>query len=287
MELMVVVGIMSFLGIAATNGYNALQRGVAERAAVDAVSALLKAARERALVDRVPTAVFCYNRCVREASDDENAIVVGEAVAIRRAGRITTVNGNLLYDEFGDLDRSYDVDTDGQLSGRKGLRLWRFDDVKMNGMYYSVVADGVALDDDMAGTSYTPSASTSVESDQSLTGGSNAGDGTKANTKIRGCAFYDLGTSKHAPAGWVAGNGYGFEFQNLRLPEKFIFESDVPKNIGDVTSPKVFYFDPQQLTATGGGGEGIEIYSCRMDASGVPRPDRKAGKATADMEAGK
>ena len=35
MELMVVVGIMAFLGVAATGGYNALQRGIAERGASD------------------------------------------------------------------------------------------------------------------------------------------------------------------------------------------------------------------------------------------------------------
>ena len=159
MELMVVVGIMAFLGVAATNGYNALQRGMAERGAVDAASALLKAAKERAMVDRVPTAVFCYNRMLREASDDANAVVVGEAVAIRRAGRISRVQGSYLYDEFGDLDRSYDRLQSGQqsdLQGRKGMRLWRFDDRRMNQMQYSVVADAVFDDDNMPGVSFMP-----------------------------------------------------------------------------------------------------------------------------------
>ena len=64
-ELMLVVGIMAFLGVAATSGYNALQRGMAERGATAVASGILKAAKERALVDRVPTMVFCYNRMVR------------------------------------------------------------------------------------------------------------------------------------------------------------------------------------------------------------------------------
>ena len=78
MELMVVVGIMAFLGLAATNGYNALQRGMAERGAVDAASAILKAAKERAQVDRVPTAVFCYNRMLREAG--ASGFLIGETL---------------------------------------------------------------------------------------------------------------------------------------------------------------------------------------------------------------
>jgi len=288
MELMVVVGIMAFLGLAATNGYNALRRGMAERGAVDAASAILKAARERALVDRVPTAVFCYNRLVREATDDENAVVVGEAVAVRRAGRITMVDGNCLYDEFGDLDSAYDTDNREELAKRKGLRLWRFDDQRMSEMQYSVVADGVFRDDDVRGWSYTPS-SGSVPDDPSLTGnGDNYGDGTKAYAKICGCAFYDLGTSKHAPSGgWVAGSGYGFEFQSIRLPDGFIFKRDVPTDIGAVTTPEVFYFDPESTSVTGGGSDSIDIYSCRMLASGFPAPDRKAGTASGDMEAAK
>lgn len=289
MELMVVVGIMAFLGLAATNGYNALRRGMAERGAVDAASAILKAARERALVDRVPTAVFCYNRCVREATDDENAVVVGEAVAIRRAGRITKVSGNWLYDEFGDLDRAYDTDKEGELPNRTGLRLWRFDDRKMSDMQYSVVSDGVFCDDNVGNCwSYTPSSGL-VSDDPNLTGtGDNNGDGKKVDTKICGCAFYDLGTSKHAPSGgWVVGSGYGFEFQSMRLPDGFIFKRDIPTEIGAVTTPEVFHFDPESSSVTGGGSDSIDIYSCRMQASGFPTPDRKAGTASGDMEAAK
>ena len=124
-ELMTVVGIMAFLGTAATGGYNALQRGMAERAATDIATKMLAAAKERAIIDRVPTVVYCYNRLLREAdSGDANAVVVGEMVAIRRAGRITRVRGQYLYDEFGDLDRSFEpIEEAGKLQDRKGLRL--------------------------------------------------------------------------------------------------------------------------------------------------------------------
>ena len=110
-ELLTVMAIMAMLGVAASSGYASLQRGMRERAAVAGASALLKAAKERAAVDRVPTAVFCYNRLLKDASaeQDGNAVVVGVMTAIRRTGRISYIRGKYLYDEFGDLDLTYEA----------------------------------------------------------------------------------------------------------------------------------------------------------------------------------
>ncbi|MBQ2630173.1 MAG: prepilin-type N-terminal cleavage/methylation domain-containing protein [Kiritimatiellae bacterium] len=288
MELMVVVGIMAFLGVAATGGYNALQRGIAERGAVDAASALLKAAKERAMVDRVPTAVFCYNRMVREATDDENAIVVGEAVAIRRAGRITRVQGNYLYDEFGDLDRSYDRKKPSQqsdLQSRKGMRLWRFDDRDMSRMQYSVVSDAVLDDDDVPGVSFT-SWSNQLDDDDNNT---QSGNGTVAqelkngDLKIRACAFFNLGKSDHEPPSWQVGNGYGFEFMTLRLPNGFIFKNAVPSSVGDIVQTGAFVFNPANFSEN----ETIDIWACMTGASGVPQAHHKAGTASSDGDKAK
>ena len=290
MELMVVVGIMAFLGLAATNGYNALQRGIAERSAVDAASALLKAAKERAMVDRVPTAVFCYNRMIREATDDENAVVVGEAVAIRRAGRITRVQGKYLYDEFGDLDRSYDrltANRQSDLQNRKGMRLWRFDDKEMNQMQYSVVADAVLDDDDVPGESFMKWGNQlDDDSSDSAQNGLNSEirseiDG--GNWKIRACAFYNLSKSDHEPPSWQVGNGYGFEFQKLRLPNGFIFRNAVPSRVGDILQAGAFLFDPANFSAN----ETIEIWACITGASGVPQAHHKAGTASSDGDKAK
>lgn len=271
MELMVVVGIMAFLGIAATNGYNALQRGMAERGAVDAASALLKAAKERAMVDRVPTAVFCYNRMIREASADENAVVAGEAVAIRRYGRITRVENKYLYDEFGDLETSYDrLTSESDFSNRKGMRLWRFDDKPMNQMQYSIVADAVFDDYEQpgngTGVSFMP------WGDQ-LGGGSQA----SSNIEIRACAFRRLDkSSDHEPSSWQVGNGYGFEFQTIRLPEGFIFKNAIPDKVGSVAMADAFLFDPANYSASAS----IDIYACRPDVTGKVTAHHKAGTAT-------
>lgn len=266
-ELMTVVGIMAFLGVAATGGYNAMQRGMAERGAVDTASKILVAAKERAIVDRVPTVVYCYNRLVREADADNNAIVVGEMVAIRRAGRITRVSGNYLYDEFGDLDRSFESLDDSrknELQDRKGLRLWWFADSQsaMSSMKYSLVADGVYDDDNLQGFTYSTWADGFAQS---------------SNLTYRAWAFYDLGGSQHSPV-WVVGNGYGFEFQRVQLPNNFIFGTAVPATVGATSAETGFYFDPENPQ-----DRSIDVYYCRTDASGKPVPaGQKAGTARSD-----
>ena len=283
MELMVVVGIMAFLGVAATNGYNALQRGMAERGAVDAASALLKAAKERAMVDRVPTAVFCYNRMLREASEDENAVIVGEAVAIRRYGRITCVQGRYLYDEFGDLDRSYDRQTEkSKLENGKGMRLWRFDDTDEVQMQYSVVADAVYDNDDIgAAYSFTSWGDRLSEGEGAqLSSDASVQELQKEllvnkMPKIRACAFYNLNMSDREPT-WQVGSGYGFEFQTIRLPEGFLFGSKVPARVGSIVIADTFTFNPANFSAN----KSIDIWACRTDASGVLRAHHKAGTAS-------
>ena len=264
-ELMTVVAIMAFLGFAATGGYSALQRGMAERAATDAATRILVAAKERAIIDRVPTVVYCFNRLIRESDMENNAIAVGELVAVRRAGRISRVNGSLLYDEFGDLDRSYDSDDNtANLQNRTGMRLWWFADSEtaMSQMRYSIVADGVYDDDGIQGFSYAPWSDGSMPA---------------SNLTFRAWAFYDLGTSLHQPT-WVTGNGYGFEFQRVQLPHNFIFGTTVPGQIGTIEQVKSFYFDPENPR----NGQ-VDVYFCRSDASGLLRAaNQKSGTATSD-----
>ena len=282
MELMVVVGIMAFLGVAATGGYNALQRGMAERGATAAGTSLLQAAKERAMVDRVPTMVFCYNRLIREATDEENAIVVGEAVAVRRAGRVTRAQGMFIVDEFADLCNSYDVEADeGQLQNRKGMKLWRFDDQRMNNMAYSVVADAVCQLD-IPGVSYADWAvggdwTVATEVGKNLRTNDNDFKSGTSTLNIRAYAFYNLNKSSFEPSSWTVGDGYGFEFANVQLPHGFIFGSgSVPNRVGDVSFVKALYFDPE----ASGSDETVDVYFCRPDSGGNPRPDHRAGTAS-------
>ena len=266
-ELMVVVGIMAFLGVAATGGYSALQRGMAERSAVDAAITILQAAKERALVDRSPTMVFCYNRLVREATEEDNAVVVGEAVAIRRAGRISWVRGDRLVDEFMDVVGSYDIADGASTDKGQGMKLWYFGESKPSSMEYSIVAEEVAPIDSVQLTSF----------DDWADGGANVDDPYNVrNMENIVYAFMKLsgGTSPN----WAPGSGYGFEFASVQLPNNFVFGSTVPQQIGQLRLAKVMYFDPEDPNRIQ--DESVDVYVCMPNASGMPNADHKAGTAS-------
>ena len=271
-ELLTVMAIMAMLGIAASSGYAALQRGMRERAAVAAASALLKSAKERAAVDRVPTAVFCYNRLLKDANSaqDENAVVVGVMTAVRRSGRISYLRDELLYDEFGDLDLTYEAlsddekySTDGdthsanELKDRPGRRLWRFPTSEE--MKYSIVSDAVWSDASMTETIFS-------------------GGTSEQATNVLMTAFYNLGGSKREPS-WKVGDSYAFEIGEIQLPRGFIFGSKIPNDVASVELVEVFLFDPDDEN-----NESVEVWSTKPNASGVPAKFKKAGVATSDEQ---
>ena len=257
LELLVVVSIMALLGVASSSGYHALVRGMKERGTVAGASAVLRAAKERARIDRVPTVVFCYNRMLRQAggTEDANAIVAGEMVAVRRAGRISSVRGKFLYDEFGDLDVSYEsTEEQEELAKSGGMRLYRFGGGKMSDMRYSIVADAVYSTDQERLFTFT-----------------------HGYTNQQTCAFYNLQKSDREPSGWQAGHAYGFEFATLKLPAGFVFKKDIPTEPGKITTPTVLYFDPEEDATPE-----IEIWATRPGSGGNAETFRKAGKARAD-----
>ena len=261
-ELLVVMAIMAMLGVAAAGGYNALVRGMNERSAVAAASALLRSAKERAAVDRVPTAVFCYNRLLRDTSgaEDENAVVVGVMTAVRRSGRITMAANNFLYDEFGDLDLVYEAtDDESELAKRRGMKLYRFPSKNGGRMQYSIVADAVYKKDrDNRLAAYLFSIG--------------------KTTNVCGSAFYNLNQSRRKPT-WTAGTPYAFEMGELQLPHGYIFGTSIPTDIGTISDPTVIYFDPSEdETPT------IDVYTTRPNASGMPERWHKAGTASADED---
>lgn len=267
-ELMVVVGIMAFLGVAATGGYSALQRGMAERGAVDAAVTLLQAAKERALVDRSPTMVFCYNRLVREATEEENAVVVGEAVAIRRAGRISWVRGDRLVDEFMDVVGSYDIADGASTDKGQGMKLWYFGESKPSSMEYSIVAEEVAPIDSVQLTSF----------DDWVDGGANTADPYNVRD-MHNIVYSFIKLSGGTSPNWAPGSGYGFEFAHVQLPNNFTFERNVPQQAGQLVLAKTMYFDPENSSGDIQ-DESVDVYVCVPNASGMPNADHKAGTAS-------
>ena len=263
LELLVVVGIMGMLGVAATGGYAALQRGMEERSAVAVAASLLRSAQERAHVDRLPTVVFCYNRLVKAPTgEDENGVAVGVMTAIRRAGRLSYVRGELLFDEFADLDSTYEW-VDDRNDAQKGgsFRLFKFGGVKPSRMEYSIVSDLIVRD----------------ETSEMVTLFSGAGNGM-SQTNLLSSAFYDLGGG--TAGGWSVGDGYAFEFAEVQLPNGFVFGNRVPTDPAQVSEADVIFFDPEVDKSS----ETVEIWSTKPDASGYPKAFKKAGTASADSE---
>lgn len=264
LELLTAVAIMAMLGVAASGGYSALVRGMRERSVVASVTSILHAAKERAMIDRVPAVVFCYNRCLRAAggAEEESAVVCGEMVAVRRGGRLTGVDGRKLYDEFGDLDVSYESsDRESDLESGSGLRLFQFSGGKMSEMRYSVVSDIVYRNALRVDTF------------------------TRGRTNLTSAAYYVLRNGKGSPS-WAVGDAYGIEFAELQLPDGFVFAgASVPTTAGDLSSPEVFFFSPDETSDDT--SKQIDIDVMRPDASGRPVRFRSAGSATADDRGGK
>lgn len=107
LELLTVIAIMGILGTAAIGGYQAITRGMGERAALQAAKNISDTARQRANLDRCRTYLFLYNEVQSVDSDDEPGRVCGLAIAVKGAGRISAVKGSDWFDEFGDMDQQF------------------------------------------------------------------------------------------------------------------------------------------------------------------------------------
>lgn len=219
LELLVTVGIMAMLGTAAVSGYFAAVRGMSDRGALTDAASVVRIAQQRAFSDRMPCAVVFYNQTVREATDDQVGVVVGKVVALRMSGRITNVKGNLLYDEFADLERTYGTNT---TSGAKsGMRLYK---INTGSVTYAVVDDAVQETTDSAQMIFANQYTNFVQH-----------------------AFVQKSGETFKP-----GDAYAFEIANATLPHGYFFGSSVPPGrVGDTVQVGTpFIFNPQNTTTT-------------------------------------
>lgn len=267
-ELLAVIGIVGMLGAAAAASYGALVNGMRDRSTCAAATAVLREAGERARIDRLPTVVYCYNVCLKKPNGDDLGRVVGVMTAIRRVGRITQVRGSYLFDEFADLDQSYQTAESGaELEKMDGFRLFKYNDGSPSKMEYSVVANAVYCKD--YDNKYG-----GEEGELTIFSG-----GINNSTNFFTSAFYDLGTGNIQPSAWTVGDGYAAEFAELQLPEGYVFgKDDLPDESGEVTEVKAIRFRPEDSSSS----ETVDIWMTRPDAKGVPKAARKAGQAYAN-----
>ena len=281
-ELLVVIAIMGMLGTIVTGGYRAMVRGMEERGVMQNVNAFIRAAYQRAQIDRQPVAVFFWNETVRSQSAIETELVMGRAVAVRRHGRISRKDGNVLVDEFGDLDRTFmtqveqeDGTSSGGGSGNALLELYLMDDVNS-------VSSGGKLKRSLVRQQvrWTPEI-------VRFLGGQKSDDSDNSN-EIPGYGFV---VEDAGGVSWKQGMAYGLEFQRLDLPANYIFGSSHSSSAENpVTEVGTLVFDAGRNDNTGRnaggviGGSTIEVSALRqqgMTMSAVhiatsDPPDRRA-----------
>ena len=257
-ELLVVMGIMGILGTASVGGYRAMQRGMEERGVMQSVNSLIRSAYQRAQIDRQPTAIYFWNETRRGETADENEIVVGKAVAIRRHGRLSDVRGTKLVDEFGDLELTYtSEDVAGSVS-KSRIYLYPLDKL-------SDIQSSTALKRSVV------SASAVSAADSSAIFLSGVKSDNTSDVSIPAYAFECID-----PGGiqWKAGMAYGLEFMQLELPRNYIFGSSYSKDAGKpIREAGTMTFDVGLNNGGGlskGGTSGrnsITVYSLRPDGA--------------------
>ena len=260
-ELLMVIMIMGLLGTITVGGYRAMQRGMEERGVMENANHFIRAAYRRAQIDRQPVAVYFWNETLREETNTEPMIVVGKAVAVRRAGRISRYVDPYLYDEFGDLDKerliesAEDEDEENADSGSTEndnlVPLYKMNSRSSNGR--SLV-------------SQTTKKVSEQNKDTLLS--------TDRMVEIP-CYAYVLKSAGTAGE-WHVGDAYGFEFAEIQLPHGYLFGSSYHKRPQDKISAgdyKMMWFDVSLNTGSGSdegaaGMSTIQVYSLRPGKSG-------------------
>ena len=262
-ELLVVVGIMGLLGTLSVGGYRAMQRGMAERGVMQNVNYFVKAAYQRAQIDRQPTVIYFWNETLREATDYESEIVVGKAVAVRRNGRITKIDGQFLYDEFADLNMTYQTSEEENSSSDKANSMFLYPVDRLSsladGSVRRSVVDGKVHEKELTPLYLSQGQNLSI-TDESESG------------RIKTFAFkiFDQGGVT-----WQAGMAYGFEFARIELPHNFIFGSSYSKskdNPVEEVGSLVFDVGYNAGDGVSGGTMGsysIQLSSLRPNSSGL------------------
>jgi len=261
-ELMLVMALIGLMGTISVGGYRAMRRGMEERGTMQNVNQFIRNAYQRALIDRQPTAIYFWNETRREESEDgeTSILVVGRAVAVRRAGRVSYVNTakSCLVDEFADLRFYAGTDEEGEEDdgeeAQNGATTFIY---MMNGNESSFKRWAVS----QATMRVDLPAMTPMMTDPQWA------------DKNKGAKFEAFGY--YLPDGvgdWGVGDAYGFEFAEISLPNNYIFggESDYSKKISDPvkTLSKVLTFSPEGNGSVS--SQKIALSAIRPGESGAP-----------------
>ena len=247
LELLIVIGIMGLLGTVSVSGFRGLRKGIEDRGVMQTVNEFVRAAYRRALIDRAPTAVYCWNETISDETAGKKLVVVGRAVAVRRSGRISKIDGKFLVDEFGDLEYEVPRDEEGEVDPNSTSY------EQDPGRYLYKVGD----------QNFARSVISSSTVPRQLNERLMTQPEKVPYPKIQAYAFY-----LKDPGGitWKTGDAYGFEFAELTLPKNYIFGSSYSTS---VQSPEK---NIQVLTFSQGGsvaGGNVTVSGLQLDKSGA------------------
>ena len=240
-ELLVVIGLLGMMSTLAIGGYTAVTRGMAERGALDAARGLAEVALQRANIDRSKTYIYFFNEVTRIDSADQVGVVCGVAIAVRPIGRITRVIGSEYYDEFGDLNQSYnslDEENRQKSDSEKEKSSSTFRLYNITKRNFLTVREGVY-----------PHTLQESDLEENGTGRDITAYGFR---KVDGSGTFSVGDE------------YGQEFAVMRLPQGFTFSSSVQmgsssdlgmKQVGNI----------EEIEATDTSAPNITVYSRRPD----------------------
>lgn len=283
-ELLVVVGIMGLLGTVSVGGYQQMRRGMEEKGVMQDVNTLIRAAYQRAQVDRLPTAVVFWNETLRGDNevDGENMIVVGHAVAIRRAGRITEVATDYLLDEFGDLELSYQTDDGDDGSGGStdaGMYLYPLDNLSEAEQSSSIRRS--LVETKVYAQERTPVYLTGTKSENVLSSSSKGSSSSGSSAASGQLRIYAFKVKDSNGVSWKQGMAYGMEFAHVMLPHGYFFGSGSSystSSANPVRESGTLVFDVGYNAGTGmtQGSQGgllsrksVQISAFRLGASGT------------------
>ena len=295
LELLVVVGIMGLLGTVSVGGYQQMRRGMEEKGVFRDVNALIRAAYQRAQIDRQPTAVVFWNETLRGDDDvvGENMIVVGHAVAVRRAGRLTEVASDLLLDEFSDLELSYQTDDDADGGGgtsRADMYLYPMDNLSEVEQSSSIRRS--LVETKVYGRKSTPVYLTGTKAESVASPENGAYNPGSGDIYVYGFKLKDQnGVS------WKAGMAYGMEFAHVVLPHGYFFgqgstystSSDDPvREVGTLVFDVGYNAGNGMSSGTQGGlmsRTSIPVSAFRLGSSGMLEPKKigDSAKPTDDI----
>ena len=271
-ELLVVVGILGLLGTISVGGYRAMQRGMEERGVMQSVNSFVRTAYQRAQIDRQPVAVYFWNETIRGRVETENEIVVGRAVAVRRYGRFSAKRGNVLVDEFADLDLTYQTQAEkengsGSSSSRESSMF----------IYPMEALSDIKSSDTLPRTLVEGKVRKSSETVRFLS--KDAGETLEGEDNAMEIPAYGFVIQDGGGVTWEAGMAYGMEFLQLELPHNYIFGSQYSQKVENpFTGAGTIVFDVGVGNGSGlitGGSDGrntIEINSLRPDNEGGLEP---------------